>query len=45
MKVIYMKDTFDILNPEAIKELMQKGKVKQTENGVRYLVIEKIGEK
>jgi len=45
MKVIYMKDTFDILDPEIVKKLMQKGKVKQTKKGVRYLVIEEIGEK
>ena len=45
MKVIYMKETFDILDPETVKKLMQKGKVKQTEKGVRYLVIEEIGEK
>ena len=45
MKVIYMKETFDILDSEIVKKLMQKGKVKQTEKGVRYLVIEEIGEK
>jgi len=45
MKVIYMKDTFDILDSKTVKELMQKGKVKQTEKGVRYLVIKEIGEK
>lgn len=44
MKIIYMKQTFDILDPETVKELMQKGKVKQTEKGNRYLVIEN-GEK
>jgi hypothetical protein len=26
-----MKETFDILDPETVKKLMQKGKVKQTE--------------
>jgi hypothetical protein len=40
MKTIYMKQTFDILEPETVKELMQIGKVKQTETGVRYLVVE-----
>jgi hypothetical protein len=45
MKKIYMKQTFDILEPETVKELMQIGKVKQTEAGVKYLVVEKIDEK
>jgi hypothetical protein len=40
MKIIYMKQTFDILEPETVKELMQIGKVKQTEAGVKYLVVE-----
>jgi hypothetical protein len=40
MKKIYMKQTFDILEPETVKELMQIGKVKQTETGVKYLVVE-----
>lgn len=40
MKVIYMKQTFDILDSESVKELMQIGKVKQTEAGVKYLLIE-----
>lgn len=40
MKTIYMKQTFDILEPETVKELMQIGKVKQTETGVKYLVVE-----
>ena len=40
MKTIYMKQTFDILEPETVKELMQIGKVKQTEVGVKYLVVE-----
>lgn len=40
MKVIYMKQTFDILDSESVKELMQIGKVKQTKAGVKYLLIE-----
>ena len=44
MKTIYMKQTFDILDPETVKELVQIGKVKQTEAGVKYLVVES-GEK
>lgn len=40
MKTIYMKETFDILEPDTVKELVKIGKVKQTENGVRYLVVE-----
>lgn len=44
MKIIYMKQTFDISEPETVKELMQIGKVKQTETGVKYLVV-KIDEK
>ncbi len=45
MKTIYMKQTFDILEPETVKELMQIGKVKQLETGVKYLVVEEIDEK
>ena len=44
MKIIYMKQTFDILEPETVKQLMQVGKVKQLEDGTRYLVVES-GEK
>jgi hypothetical protein len=40
MKIIYMKETFDILEPDIVKELVKIGKVKQIENGIRYLVVE-----
>lgn len=40
MKTIYMKQTFDILEPETVKELVKIGKVKQTEAEVKYLVVE-----
>ena len=39
-----MKQTFDILDPETVKKLMQKGKVKETEKGVRYLIVDKTEE-
>ena len=39
MITIYMKQTFDILEPETVKQLMQIGKVKQLEDGTRYLVV------
>ena len=45
MKVIYMKQTFDILESETVKELMQIGKIKQTEAGKKYLVVEQVDEK
>lgn len=45
MSIIYMKQTFDILDPETVKELMVKGKVKQMESGEKYLVIEETQEK
>jgi hypothetical protein len=35
-----MKETFDILEPDIVKELVKIGKVKQIENGIRYLVVE-----
>jgi len=45
MKIIYMKQTFDILDPETVKELMLTGKVRKTEDGTKYLVIEDSEEK
>ncbi len=39
-----MRQTFDILDQEAVKELMQIGKVKKTESGEKYLLIEEIEE-
>jgi hypothetical protein len=44
MKIIYMKQTFDILDPETVKELMQIGKIKKTENGTKYLIVDKTEE-
>ena len=44
MKIIYMRQTFDILDQETVKELMQIGKVKKTESGEKYLLIEEIEE-
>ena len=44
MKTIYMKQTFDILDPETVKELMRIGKVKKLEDGTKYLVIEETEE-
>lgn len=44
MKIIYMKQTFDILDPETVKKLMQIGKVKKTENGTKYLIVDKTEE-
>ena len=35
-----MKQTFDILDPETVKILMETGQVKKLENGTKYLVIE-----
>jgi hypothetical protein len=40
-----MKETFDILEPDIVIELVKIGNVKQIENGVRYLVVEEIQEK
>jgi len=45
MIIIYMKQTFDILDPETVKELMLIGKVKKTESGEKYLVVEETQEK
>jgi hypothetical protein len=45
MKIIYMKQTFDILDHETVKKLMLTGKVKKTESGEKYLVIEETQEK
>ena len=45
MKTIYMKQTFDILEPETVKELMLIGKIRKTEDGTKYLVIEDSQEK
>ena len=45
MKTIYMKQTFDILDPETVKKLMLTGKVKKTKSGEKYLVIEDSEEK
>lgn len=45
MIIIYMKQTFDILDPETVKELMLIGKVRKTEDGTKYLVIEDSQEK
>jgi hypothetical protein len=44
MKTIYMKQTFDILDPETVKILMETGQVKKLENGTKYLVIEETEE-
>lgn len=44
MKIIYMRQTFDILDQETVKKLMQIGKVKKTESGEKYLLIEEIEE-
>jgi hypothetical protein len=40
-----MKQTFDILDPETVKKLMLTGKVKKTEDGTKYLIIEETQEK
>jgi hypothetical protein len=45
MKIIYMKQTFDILDPETVKKLMLIGKVKKTESGEKYLLVEETQEK
>lgn len=39
MKVIYMESTIHLLGGEKATALIPKGVVKQTENGVKYLVI------
>ena len=46
MKVVYMEPTINWLaqvDPERVNRLIQSGKVKQTESGINYLVIEEDG--
>lgn len=38
-KVIYTDDTIRMMNTEDIKSLVEKGEVKQTESGYKYLLI------
>ncbi len=47
MKVVYMEQTINWLaqiDPERVNNLIQSGKVKKTESGINYLVIESINE-
>jgi hypothetical protein len=46
MKIVYMEQTINWLahvDPEKVNALIQSGKVKQTESGINYLVIEEDG--
>jgi len=46
MKVVYMEPTINWLaqiDPKLVNSLIQSGKVKQTESGINYLVIEEDG--
>jgi len=46
MKVVYMEQTINWLaqiDPKLVNNLIQSGKVKQTESGINYLVIEEDG--
>ncbi len=46
MKVVYMEQTINMLaqiDPKLVNNLIQSGKVKQTESGINYLVIEEDG--
>jgi hypothetical protein len=46
MKIVYMEQTINKLaqvDPERVNSLIQSGKVKQTESGINYLVIEEDG--
>lgn len=40
MKKVILEPTFNLLQKEEKEQLMQQGKVKELENGVRYLIIE-----
>jgi hypothetical protein len=46
MKIVYMEQTINWIahvDPEKVNALIQSGKVKQTESGINYLVIEEDG--
>jgi hypothetical protein len=46
MKIVYMEQTINKLaqiDPKLVNNLIQSGKVKQTESGINYLVIEEDG--
>jgi hypothetical protein len=40
MKIIYMKETFDLLNVKEVERLIKIGKIKKIKDGKKYLVIE-----
>jgi hypothetical protein len=40
MKTIYMEDTLKLLEREFVNSLISAGKVKTTEEGINYLLIE-----
>ena len=46
MKVIYIEETLQLLansnrdNPEYIKNLLATGQIKETEGGIKYLIIQ-----
>lgn len=44
MTVIYTENTLNLMPLEQVKELVDRGELKRTENEINYLVIEYDGE-